>query len=143
MRWHVQSNFEQEHFSNLAEQLRGSGDALVFEENLSTENIRRLADAIKETCGGKAMVFSGNDAAGYQYAIAVKEGDVRADVKAMNEALNGRGGGRDANFVQGSVKAVRSEKLRYIYRDETPWRCGKAAVLNFFDIVYKRTVRRK
>ena len=105
---------EQEHFSNLAEQLRGSGDALVFEENLSTENIRRLADAIKETCGGKAMVFSGNDAAGYQYAIAVKEGDVRADVKAMNEALNGRGGGRDANFVQGSVKAVRSEIEVYI-----------------------------
>lgn len=108
------AKLEQEHFSSLARQLCGSGDALIFEDGLSADSIRRLADAVKETCGGKVMVFSGDDAQGYKYAAAVKEGDIREDVKALNEALNGRGGGRDANFVQGSVKATRAEIEAYI-----------------------------
>lgn len=102
----------------LAEQLRGTGDALVFEEELSADGVRRLADAVKDTCGGRAMVFSGGDAEGYKYAIAVKEGDVRAYVKALNAALNGRGGGRDANFAQGSVKAARAAIEAYVKEEK-------------------------
>lgn len=107
------AQLEREHCAAVAEQLRGKGDVLVFEEGLSADSVRRLADAVKDTCGGTVMVCSGSDEAGYQYALAVKEGDVRAFGKAMNEALNGRGGGRDANFMQGSVKAKRPEIEAY------------------------------
>ena len=108
------ARLEREHCAAIAEQLRDKGNVLVFEEGLSADSVRRLADAIKDTCGGRALVCSGSDETGYQYALAVKEGDVRAFGKAMNEALNGRGGGRDANFIQGSVKATRAEIEAYM-----------------------------
>lgn len=108
------ARLEREHCAAMAEQLRDKGNVLVFEEGLSADSVRRLADAIKDTCGGRALVCSGSDETGYQYALAVKEGDVRAFGKAMNEALNGRGGGRDANFIQGSVKATRAEIEAYM-----------------------------
>lgn len=108
------ARLEREHCAAMAEQLRDKGNVLVFEEGLSADSVRRLADAIKDTCGGRALVCSGSDETGYQYALAVKEGDVRAFGKAMNEALNGRGGGRDANFIQGSVKATRTEIEAYM-----------------------------
>lgn len=108
------ARLEREHCAAMAEQLRDKGNVLVFEEGLSADSVRRLADAIKDTCGGRALVCSGSDETGYQYALAVKEGDVRAFGKAMNETLNGRGGGRDANFIQGSVKATRAEIEAYM-----------------------------
>ena len=108
------ARLEREHCAAMAEQLRDKGNVLVFEEGLSVDSVRRLADAIKDTCGGRALVCSGSDETGYQYALAVKEGDVHAFGKAMNEALNGRGGGRDANFIQGSVKATRAEIEAYM-----------------------------
>lgn len=108
------ARLEREHCAAMAEQLRDKGNVLVFEEGLSADSVRRLADAIKDTCGGRALVCSGSDETGYLYALAVKEGDVHAFGKAMNEALNGRGGGRDANFIQGSVKATRAEIEAYM-----------------------------
>lgn len=103
------AHLEREHCATVAEQLRDKGDVLLFEEGLSADSVRRLADAIKDTCGGTVLVCSGSDETGYQYALAVQEGDVRTFGKAMNEVLDGRGGGRDANFMQGSVKAKRTE----------------------------------
>ena len=111
------AKFEDEHFKMLAEQLRDTGDTLIFEEALETDSIRRLADAVKDTCGGVARVFSGTEEDGYQYAVATAEGDLREAVKAMNEALSGRGGGRDANFMQGSVKAKRAEIEAYFHKE--------------------------
>ena len=93
----------------LAEQLRGRGDVLLFEGELSADGVRRLADAVKDTCGGMVLVCSGSDEAGYQYALAAAEGDVRPRGRAMNDALQGRGGGREANFMQGSLRSARAE----------------------------------
>lgn len=100
---------QNEHFAHLAARWRDQGNLLVFQEKMSADSLRRLADAVKETCGGVVGIFAGSDEAGYQYAIAVKEGDLRTLVKEMNVALSGRGGGREANFLQGSVKAARAE----------------------------------
>ena len=109
------AQLEREHIKDMAEKLRDMGDALVFEEDLDGDSVRRLANAIKETCGGKAMVFSGKDGEGYQYAIAVKEGgDLREFIGNMNEVLSGRGGGREAYFMQGSVKADRAAIEEYL-----------------------------
>lgn len=108
------AQMEKEHCAAVAEQMRGTGDAVVFEDGLAADAVRRLADAVKETCGGMALVFSGDDAQGYKYALAVKDGDIRAWAKEMNAALNGRGGGRESNFVQGSVQAKRAEIEAYL-----------------------------
>ena len=53
-------------------------------------------------------MFSGDDESGYKYAIGQTEGDLRRWVKMLNQALQGRGGGK-GNFVQGSVQAKRAE----------------------------------
>ena len=93
----------------LAQQQSGQGDTLLFEEELNADGVRRLADAVKETCGGTVLVFSGAEDTGYQYALAAQEGNLRPLGKALNEALNGRGGGREDTFLQGSVRADRTQ----------------------------------
>ena len=94
-------------FALKAQSLENAGDVLLFEDGLKPDGLRRLADAIQKTCGGRAAVFS-PAADGFQYAIGQENGDLRAFTKAMNAALNGRGGGKPF-FVQGSVKATKEE----------------------------------
>ena len=91
-------------FEEKAQQLKGTGKALLFQEGLSADSVRRLAVAVMETCGGRCAVFSGSDEEGYKYALGEKDGDLRELIKQMNTALNGRGGGKPF-FAQGSVKA--------------------------------------
>ena len=55
-----------------------------------------------------AAVFSGNEEEGYKYVICSAETDVAAFGKRFNEALNGRGGGRNP-MIQGSVAAKRAQ----------------------------------
>lgn len=98
---------EDQLFRQKAETLRDAGDVLLFEEGLKPDALRRLADAVLHTCGGRCAVFS-QTADGFQYAIGQENGDLRAFTKEMNTALNGRGGGKPF-FVQGSVKAGRKE----------------------------------
>lgn len=95
-------------FAEKAAQFAGAGDVLTFEADLSADAVRRLAVAIMERCGGRCAVFSGNDTDGYKYAIGEENGDLRGFVKAMNGALQGRGGGKPF-FAQGSVAAARAE----------------------------------
>lgn len=95
---------EEQLFAQKAEALAGKGDVLLFEEGLSSDGVRRLADAVFKVCGGRAAVFSKADD-GYRYAIASHE-DVRGFVKDMNAALQGRGGGKP-NFCQGSANTTR------------------------------------
>lgn len=99
---------ENELFALKAEQLRDTGNVLLFEEGLAPDSVRRLTAAVMDTCGGMCVVFSGDEENGYKYALGENEGDLRVLVKEMNAALNGRGGGKPF-FAQGSVAAKRSE----------------------------------
>lgn len=94
-------------FAAKAEQYAGAGDVLLFERALSPDALRRLTDAVMQTCGGRCAVFSGEDG-NYKYAIGQAGGDLRDTVKALNAALNGRGGGKPF-FAQGSVSASSNE----------------------------------
>lgn len=94
-------------FSQKAAALAGKGDVLLFEAPMQSASVRRLADAVLAVCGGRCAVFAGADGA-YQYAIGTQQDDLREFCRAMNAALQGRGGGK-AGFVQGSVSASRSE----------------------------------
>ncbi len=95
-------------FTAAAASYAGKGDILHFEEDLDSVSLRELADAIAETCGGTASVFSGSDEAGYGFCLVTREGDLRAFGKEMTKALNGRGGGKPV-FQQGRVQAKKAE----------------------------------
>ena len=99
---------ENRRFDEIARQYEGAGDCLLFEPGLSADGVRKLAVAVMERCGGRCAVFSGDDEAGYKYAIGEQNGDLRVLVKQVNAELSGRGGGKPF-FAQGSVNASRSE----------------------------------
>ena len=94
-------------FGFVAESYVNCGNVLHFEEGLDSVQIRILADAIAEKCGGRAAVFSGTEESGYAFAMVTREGDLRPFGKAMTTALNGRGGGKPI-FQQGRVGAPRT-----------------------------------
>ena len=93
-------------FADIAARCAGKGDVVHFEEALDSTGIRELADAIAESCGGAACVFSGSDEAGYGFCLVTREGDLRTLGKEMTQALNGRGGGKPV-CQQGRVQATR------------------------------------
>lgn len=95
-------------FAAKADRCRDAGDVLLFEADLESADVRRLADAVAECCGGVAAVLSGNDDEGYAYCLVSRCGDLRALGKSMNQALGGRGGGR-AEFQQGRLSASRTQ----------------------------------
>ena len=99
---------ERQIFASTAASYSGKGDVVHFEENLDSTAVRELADAIAETCGGGAFVFSGSDETGYGFCLVTRTGDLRELGKAMTKALNGRGGGKPI-CQQGRVQAARSE----------------------------------
>ena len=103
---------EETWFAAKAEELTGAGDVLVFLDGLEPDAVRRACDAVQKTCGGRAAVFSGTDAAGYKYALGLPGGDLRDLVREMNGCLNGRGGGRPS-FAQGSVSASETDIRRF------------------------------
>lgn len=94
-------------FAAKAAQYAGKGDVLLFESALSPDAVRRLTDAVMQTCGGRCAVFSGEDG-NYKYAVGQAGGDLRETVKALNVQLHGRGGGKPF-FAQGSVAATKDE----------------------------------
>ncbi len=91
-------------FQHKAQTLSAVGDVLLIEGNMSSDSVRRLCDAVLDTCGGRCAVFAG-EGNEYKYAIGQRNGDLRALVKEMNAALNGRGGGKP-DFAQGGVNAT-------------------------------------
>ena len=102
------AGLEKEIFRGIAERYVNCGDALHFADGLDSTGVRDLADAIAETCGGTAAVFSGSDEAGYAFCLVTRQGDLRQLGKEMTQALQGRGGGKP-NFQQGRVRAKRAE----------------------------------
>ena len=102
------TGLERRIFAATAASYAGKGDVLHFEEDLDNVAVRELADAIAESCGGRAAVFSGSEENGYAYCLVTRQGDLRAFGKEMTKALNGRGGGKPI-CQQGRVQAERRE----------------------------------
>lgn len=106
---------EERQFAALAQRYTGQGDVVVFEEGLSPDSLRRLCGAVQAACGGRCACFSGEDSAGYQYAVGQPGGDLRPLAKALNQALQGRGGGKP-DFIQGTVSAPREQILTFFQK---------------------------
>lgn len=101
------SRLEGQVFAQAAMRLQGEGDVLLFEDELPPDSVRRLCDAVMNTCGGRCAVFAGADGA-WKYALGHVGGDLRELTKALNAALHGRGGGKPF-FVQGSASCSKEE----------------------------------
>ena len=95
-----------ERLDKTAEALSGAGDVLVFAEGFDSVMVQKLAARVMETCGGLCIAMSGDDRDGYRYVAGEKDGNLKDLIKAMNQELDGRGGGRPY-FQQGSLKADR------------------------------------
>ena len=101
------AGLEKRVFAGIAESYVNQGDVLHFEEDLSAEGVRELADAIADRCGGTAAVFSGGEG-GYAYCLIARQGDLRQLGRDMTAALHGRGGGKPL-CQQGRVQAAKGE----------------------------------
>ena len=102
------ADLENEVFAAIAKDNEGRGDVVLFQPSMKGDSARRLADAVAHRCSGLAAVFAGGDGQ-YAYALVRADGqDISAFVKEMNQALNGRGGGRKG-FAQGSVQAAEAD----------------------------------
>ena len=105
---------EKQIFAGIAASYAGQGDVVHFEGDLDNTAVRDLADAIADTCGGMAAVFSGSDETGYAFCLVTREGDLRSFCKDMTKALTGRGGGKP-QFQQGRVQAKKAD-IRGFFR---------------------------
>ena len=95
-------------FAQIAQEYKDHGDVVYFGHLLTPAEVRDLADAISDTCGGTAAVFSGSDEGGYTVCLVNKKEDVKELGKRLSDTLSGRGGGKPGYF-QGSVKATKEE----------------------------------
>ncbi len=91
------------------------GVTAIFDGNLEKDAPRELMNRLLERGAKICAVFAGNDENGYRYVIGSKSEDVRPLGKQLNEALNGRGGGKP-EMVQGSLKGSEAE-IRAIIND--------------------------
>ena len=108
-----------------AEELAGAGDILLCVPGGDSVAAQKLTAKVMETCGGAVFSFAGSDQDGYKYAAGLLNGDLKALIREMNAALNGRGGGKPF-FQQGSVTAS-GEQIEAFLRERYPFL--KAGVL--------------
>jgi len=108
-----------------AEELAGAGDILLFVPGGDSVAAQKLTAKVMETCRGAVFSFAGSDQDGYKYAAGLLNGDLKALIREMNAALNGRGGGKPF-FQQGSVTAS-GEQIEAFLRERYPFL--KAGVL--------------
>jgi alanyl-tRNA synthetase len=100
------NELQKEVFNHIADGYANCENVLYFADNLTSVQIRELADVIAGKVRGFAAVFSGTGNC-YSYCLATRNGDLRELGKAMNSTLQGRGGGKP-NFQQGSVQTQKT-----------------------------------
>lgn len=101
------NGLQDEIFKYKADACKDQALALLFEEALSPDGVRKLCSACMEITSGLCAVFSGTDG-DWKYCIGQMNGDVREIVRRFNEACSGRGGGKPP-MAQGSCTAGENE----------------------------------
>ena len=91
-------------FDALAAQLGPDETAIRTVPGLDPDGLHRLAARLSEATTGLCAALTPNDK-GTGYCLAQADRDVRALTKALNTALNGRGGGKPG-ICQGSCAAT-------------------------------------
>ncbi len=115
------AGMEQKYFAAKAMTLKGEQNLLLMTDEMESDSVRRLTAALMEECSGICVVMAGNDESGYKYALGQADTDLRAFVKEMNAALNGKGGGRPY-FAQGNCSSGKAQIADWFRSREEGWR---------------------
>ena len=99
-------------FDALAAQVQPGENAFRTVPGLDPDGLHRLAVRLTEVTTGLCVALTPNEK-GTGYCIAQAEGDVRPLTKALNAALNGRGGGKPG-ICQGSCAAEPEEVEKFL-----------------------------
>ena len=92
------------------------GNICVFDDMLDDIALRELVNLLTEKCGKIAAAFSGSDETGYNYIIGSKSIDLRANAKAINAGIGGRGGGK-SEMIQGRASFDRQRITEFFKND--------------------------
>ena len=84
------------------------GNIVLFSDVLGEIAQRELVNLLMPKAGGFAAVFVGSDSDGWRYIIGSLHCDLRAGARAINAAIDGRGGGKP-QMIQGSAAAAGHE----------------------------------
>ena len=84
------------------------GNIVLFSDVLGEIAQRELVNRLMPKAGGFAAVFVGSDSDGWRYIIGSLHCDLRAGARAINAAVDGRGGGKP-QMIQGSAAAAGHE----------------------------------
>lgn len=88
-----------------------NGNLICTYSDASFDELRALANKAVSKVSGMLVLLSGKDGE-YKYLIASKSTDLRVEVKKINAALCGKGGGSSV-MVQGSMSACLTEIEKY------------------------------
>lgn len=99
-------------FDALAALTQPGEDAVRIVPGLDPDGLHRLAARLSEATNGLCAALTPTEK-GTGYCLAKADGDVRALTKALNTALNGRGGGKPG-ICQGSCAAAPEEVEKFL-----------------------------
>ena len=95
-----------------AESIPYSGGNLVhFFDGVDYDGLRAAVNVLSNRVDGIVVLLSATDG-GYKYVILKKGADLRQEIKGINSALSGRGGG-NSDFAQGTFSATADEIKAY------------------------------
>ena len=83
------------------------GDLVYFFRDADYDALRAAVNLLSPKLDGTLVLLSG-EGGGYKYVILKKGADLRSEIKAINAALSGRGGG-NGEFAQGTFLATADE----------------------------------
>ena len=104
-------------FDALAAQVAPGADVIRIVPGLDPDGLHRLAARLSEATTGLCAALTANEK-GTGYCLAQAGGDVRALTKALNTALNGRGGGKPG-ICQGSCAAAPEQVETFLKENHT------------------------
>ncbi len=92
------------------------GARLAFTEKLSYDELRFCSNMLAEEGSEINFLFSTDDGENYIYVISSPARDVRPMVRSINDAFDGRGGGRE-NYAQGKIACAETEKIEAFVKE--------------------------
>lgn len=97
------------------EKYRISNGICAFVNNASYDELRNCSNTLIEEFE-HCYVFSNTDGDNYIYVVSSKENNVREAVQNLNQAFDGKGGGRDF-YAQGKITATSKEEILKYFGD--------------------------
>ena len=93
-----------------------SGAKVAFSEKLSYDELRFCSNMMIDGGSEINFLFSTDDGENYIYVISSPSRNIRPIVKSLNDAFDGRGGGRD-NYAQGKIVCRETKKVETFVKE--------------------------